>query len=309
MRLLSQKERIRGFYPTEVRLPLWTRPMLLKQALASVRISEVNVRQISMEFRPEARLIHSLATPELPVALNPLDIEAELRSMKPLVTGEVVEWMQICGVENVVMEQRIREYNRLGSEVIGRSNDPWLPGLTVEDVSYPSRQTGSGIRSAGFAVATTPRGNFNVPAMRKSPGVFSDIISWGSISYLGSAQWGGNLLKWKSLAETPIAQSVGFYMDRAGNQAPNFFVQKPATPRLSVRVRQVFSSDGDQTLGISFRDPTNYGSEVGTKSVAIAGGQNEVTYTVSAFPYVPPLVAMIQPEDKKSTTLDAYEVA
>jgi len=121
-------------------------------------------------------------------------------------------------------------------------------------------------------------------------------------------QWTGSLLKWRSLAETPIRQTVGFYMDLRGNTAPNFFVQIPTRPALSVTVRQRFSSDGGQTLGVNLRDPTDYSRVVGTKSVAIAKGTSEVTYTMSAFPYVPPVVAELQPEDARSTKLELFEV-
>ena len=116
-------------------------------------------------------------------------------------------------------------------------------------------------------------------------------------------------MKWKSLAETPIRQTVGFYRDGLGHSAPNFFVQRPTRPALSVRVRQRFSTDEDQTLTINFRDPTNYTRVVGSRSVDIAAGENEVTYTVSAFPYVPPVVAEIQPEDNRSTKLEEFVVA
>jgi len=117
-----------------------------------------------------------------------------------------------------------------------------------------------------------------------------------------------NLLKWKSLAETPINQAVGFYRDSAGNVAPQFFVQQPTRPALTVTVKQVFSSDTDQTLNINFRDPTNYAKVLGSKKVDIAAGTCEVTYTVTAFPYVPPLIAEIQPQDKTNTNLQQYTV-
>lgn len=305
MRLLSQKERIRGFYPTEVRLPLWCRPLVLKQAVASVKISDVSVRQITEEFRP--RLIASPLLPGLPPALNPRDYEETIRSEAPVDGTEVVEWMQISAADYATMLARMAEYNRLGSEVQGASGDGYIPGVAVSEVAF-TRDLGANVASRGYTTVATPRGNFSVASLGKGNGIFPDLLSWGSLSYVGGVQTGANLLRWRSLAETPISESVGFFMDGRGNEAPNFFVQKPSTPRLSVTVRQVFSSDGDQNLAISFRDPTNYSSEMGTKSVAIAGGQSEATYTVSSFPYVPPLICQIQPQDGRQTTLDSFEV-
>jgi len=49
------------------------------------------------------------------------------------------------------------------------------------------------------------------------PGIFRDLLSWGSMSWLGSLQWVGNLLKWKELASTPIRDAIGFFMDLRGN--------------------------------------------------------------------------------------------
>jgi len=43
--------------------------------------------------------------------------------------------------------------------------------------------------------------------------------------------------------------------------------------------------------------------------IDVGAGQVQVTYTVSAFPYVPPLVAEIQPQDYVQTKLDEYVVS
>jgi hypothetical protein len=221
----------------------------------------------------------------------------------------VVETMSVhnCAAENAVLQARIAEYNRLGSELAGANGDGYIPGVVVEDIKFQS-QSGATVSSQGYAIATTPRGNFNVPSLKKAPGVFKDLISWGSMSYLGAIQFNGTLLKWKSLAETPINQTVGFYMDTRGNVAPNFFVQQPTRPALTVTVTQVFSSDQSQTLKLNFRDPTDYSRIVGSKNVSIASGTSQVSYTVSAFPYVPPIVAEIQPQDSIQTKLESYTV-
>lgn len=295
-------------YPTTFRRPLWVRPMTLRTAINKLRVSDFKVRQISPTFERTKGLARSLYAPEFPLALRPGDLMERLREEAPIDGVEIVEWMQISAVENIILQARIAEYNRLGSELDARSGDPYIPGVVVSDIRF-DKVLGATVRSQGFAVASTPRGRFNVPSLGKLPGVFRDLISFGSMSYLGSMQWSGSLLKWRSLAETPIRETVGFYRDHRGNAAPNFFVQIPTRPALSVLVRQRFSSDGDQTLRVNFRDPTNYSRVVGTKSVAIATGTSEATYTVSAFPYVPPTVCEIQPEDGRSTKLEEFVVA
>jgi len=295
-------------YPTTFRLPVWVRPVTLGTAISRLRVSDFKVRQISPTFERTKGLARSLYAPEFPLALRPGDLMERLRAEAPIDGVEIVEWMQISAVENITLQARIAEYNRLGSELSALSGDPYIPGVVVSDIGF-NQVLGATVSSQGFAVATTPRGSFNVPSLGKLPGVFRDLISWGSMSWVGTMQWIGDLLKWRSLAETPIRETVGFYSDYRGNAAPNFFVQIPSRPALSALVRQRFSSDGNQTLRVNFRDPTNYSRVVGTKSVAVATGTSEVTYTVSAFPYVPPVVAEIQPQNGLSTKLEEFVVA
>lgn len=296
-------------YPTTLRLPLWARGLALGPAIRSFRVSEPRVRVISPTFIKERGLTRALAFPGFRPALDPMDVLMQVKAERPLIPGEIVEWMQISGAENAVLQARAQEYNRLGSEIATKSGDPYLPGVSVQDVYFPSRTRGADVRSLGYAIASTPRGDFRVPALGKSSGVFRDLISWGSAPKLYTGQWVGNLIKWISLAETPIRQTVGFYKDSKGNAAPNFFVQQPTRPALTVTVRQRISSDKEQTIGINFRDPTNYANVMGSKSVAVATGENEVVYSLSAFPYVPPTVAELQPQDGTSTKLEEYTVA
>jgi hypothetical protein len=295
------------FYPTTVRFPSWVGFRTIKLALSRLSISEPKVKLISEKFELERGLSLSPYKPKLKPTLNPLEILDSIKVEAPVDGTEVVEWMQISSSENVVLQARIAEYNRLGSQLAGANGDGYIPGVVVEDIKFQS-QPGTTVSSQGYAIATTPRGNFNIPSLKKAPGVFKDLISWGSMSYLGAVQFNGTLLKWKSLAETPINQTVGFYMDTKGNVAPNFFVQQPTRPALTVTVTQVFSSDQSQTLKLNFRDPTDYSRIVGSKNVSIASGTNQVSYTVSAFPYVVPLVCEIQPQDSIQTKLESYTV-
>jgi hypothetical protein len=151
-------------------------------------------------------------------------------------------------------------------------------------------------------------GRFNVRAPGKGYGVFRDLISGGTIGWVGGCQWCGNLLKWKELAKTPIRQSTGFFMDHRGNVLANFFEQLPPRPALSVTVRQRFSSSDRQTIRMTFRDPTDYSRVLGERSVDVAQGQSEVSWTMSAFPYVPPVVSQVEPSDGVETSLDEYVV-
>lgn len=308
------REPVVRLYPTTVRLPAWLSRLLVKKppslsmALSSLRIGDFSVRIVGEGFTLRG-LVKSPLRPDLRVALNPAEVVEEVRVIAPLDGSEVVEWMQISAAENIVMQARIAEYNALGSQLVGSSNDPFVPGLVVEDIKMES-VTGATVASRGYASVSTPRGSFNVPRLGKSTGVFRDLLAWGSISWVGTIQYTGNLLKWKSLAETPIRQTVGFYMDTAGNTAPHFFVQMPPRPALTVRARLVVESEEEQELTITFRDPSDYTRVLSTRKVDLRGqASNQVEFTLSAFPYVPPLVAEIQPENNVQTKLNEYTVS
>jgi hypothetical protein len=297
-----------AFYPTVARLPLWAKlPLsLIALAIANVRIEVKGVKRLREEFSLRG-LMRSPLRPELEVALDPAKLIDDIGALAPVDGTEVVEWMHVAAAENVVMQARIAEYNSLGSQLVGMSGDAYVPGVVVEDIWFePVR--GEDVRRRGYASVYTPRGSFSVPGMRKSTGVFSDLLVWGSISRIERIQWVGNLLKWRELAQTPVTQSVGFYMDSVGNVAPLFFLQVPPRRKLRVVVLQAYRSSADQTVTIRFRDPNDYTKVVSAIDIDVPAGQSEVTFTITSFPYVPPLVVEIQPEDRVETILDSYIV-
>jgi hypothetical protein len=294
------------FYPTAVRLPLWAGRLSLRAAVERLRVGELAVRRLSSEFSLRGLSVSPLF-PKLKVALDPNEVLPEIERYAAVDGVEVVRWMQVAAAENAVMQARINEYNLLGSQMVGQSGDAAVPGVQVEDIKYSS-ELGATVSARGYGVAVTPTGNFNVPSLGKAAGIFKDLLSWGSISAVYSVQWVGNLLKWKSLASTPINQTVGFYMDTRGNVAPQFFLQSPPAPRLTATVRVVLECNSKQTVTINLRDPSNYTRTVATRSADVPAGQSEITFTLSSFPYVPPLVSEVQPQDGVQTKLNSYTV-
>jgi len=297
-----------AFYPTRVRLPLWARrnALTLRGALERLRISDLSVSRISSEFKPRM-LMRPFLDPRLPESLDARTyLDVTVREV-PTDGVEVVEWMQIAHADRLTLSARALEYNRAGSQLVYDNGDSYIPGVTVEDLRF-RKESGSTVRTRGYGIADTPLGSFNLPTLKKSTGVFKDLISAATMSYCGSVQWTGNLLKWKELATTPIKQTVGFFSDARGNVAPNFFEQLPTRPKLTVTVRQTFSSNDAQTITMKFRDPTDYSRVLGTKTVDIPAGTSQVTWTMSAFPYVPPTVAEVQPQDETQTSLEEYVV-
>ena len=301
---------------TRLEFPAWCRGLALRQSIRSFRIRDFEVSEISSKFD-----LRGLAEPDeeegilerirnrLGRWLDPKEVHSVLAEIHPIDGKEIVEWMHISVAEAMTMRARIQEYNRAGiaSYATGNATDPRYPGLVVDDIRMQS-DSGYTVRSRGYGITITPRGNYNVPFLGKATGIFRDHLSWGSCSSAGGIQWTASLLKWRRLAETPIRERIGFYMDFRGNTAPNFFAQIPTLPKPRATLVMRFSSDRDQNITLRFRDPTNYTRVIGEKIVRVPSGSAEVTTTVSGFPYVPPTTSEIQPADGAQTTLDLYVV-
>jgi len=305
---------------SRLEFPTWCRGLALRQALRSFKIRDFEVSEISSKFdytglaEPDEeegilQKIREKLRERLGRWLHPKDVYDTLAEIHPVDGKEIVDWMLISVAEAMTMRARVAEYNRAGimSYSSGNATDPRYPGLTVEDIRFKS-EPGRTIRSRGYGIVVTPRGNYNVPSLGKATGVFRDLLSWGSCSYAGSIQWTASLLKWKRLLQTPIRDGIGFYMDFRGNTAPNFFAQMPTFPKPRATLVMRFSSDKDQNVRVRFRDPTNYANVLGEKVVVVSSGTNEVTTTVTGFPYVPPTVSEVQPEDGAQTIIDLYAV-
>ncbi len=290
---------------TAVKLPAWAVPFL-RIALSNVKVELKSVKRISEEFSFRG-LMSSPISPRLGPRLNPAELLGDISAEAPVDGVEVVPWMHYAAVENAVLQARIAEYNALGSQVVGSSGDPYLPGLVVENI-YAERARGNDVSARGYALIYTPRGAFRVPALSKNTGVFRDLLSWASISHIGAVQWVCSLLKWKELASTPIKKTVGFYMDSAGNTAPQFFIQTTKFPKPFVIVRQVYESSQDQEIKITYRDPEDYTRTITSQRIKIPSGTCEVLLTVFSIPHVPPMIAEIQPQNGVQTKLNEYVV-
>ncbi|GAH75660.1 unnamed protein product, partial [marine sediment metagenome] len=123
----GEREVISRFYPTTVRLPVWCRGLSLGSALKNISIGDITVRRISTVFDKEKGLSRSLLFPQFPPGLNPLDLGERIREEAPIDGAEIVEWMQLAAAENAVLDARCMEYNRLGSQLVSKSGDAYIP--------------------------------------------------------------------------------------------------------------------------------------------------------------------------------------
>ena len=299
----------RRFYPTQIRLPTWALGLSIRPMIRGFSVQNLTVRSISPEFnldrvpaKTERNLMRSKVFPHLPPALDSRAYLKTIAAQAPTDGREIVDWMQMCAADNAILDARCEEYNRLGSQLVSASNDPWIPGASIEDINYVS-ETGSTISSRGYGTARTPRGNFGVSAGGKGNGIFRDLLTWGSAPWVGISQWVGNLLKWKSLASSPITSAVGF-ANTQGLSAPQYVVLQSSRPALRVSVEQGFTSDKAQRLALTWRDPADFTRTLAYDWADIPAGTSVLSYNVMSFPYVPPVVYHMQPPDEVQTRMD-----
>ena len=298
-------------YPTTIKLPLWTKPLLpFRRALTTLKLDIHEIKLLDQEISNITEGLVSIRSGVFNknvVYLNAAKLYSQLKQQVNEDGVEIVDWMFRSHAENLVMRARIYEYNRLGSRIEGESGEAYIPGVYVVDMGFRS-ELGSTVRRRGYAILQTPRGNVNISVSGGRPFVARDYLAWGSVTYVGFSQYTGNALRWLSLAETPVTQSVGFYRDTLGNVAPNFFVQTPPRPALRATVNIVIQSDRDQTIRFVFRDPADYSRELKKTDVRVQQGTTNIQLSLSAIPFVPPVISQIQPQNETNTVLRQYIV-
>jgi len=289
----------RRFYPTRVVLPLWAQRGV---ALTRFRVSDIRVKSIDPVFVKDRGLLGSKTFPRLPITLDSKEHFSTVSKEVPMDGVEIVWWMYFAAADNAMLDARCEEYNRLGSQLVGLSSDPYIPGVTVEDCNYQA-DLGRTVSERGYGVVVTPRGNFNVSAGGRGDGIFRDLLTWGAIPWVAFTQWIGTLLKWKELARTPINDAIGF-PNSQGLSGPQYIILQSSRPALRVSVTMGMSCSEAERLNLTWRDPSDFTRGLAQDWIDLPAGSSEISYTVISFPYVPPSVYHMQPEDLKLTRLD-----
>jgi len=220
---------------------------------------------------------------------------------------ERVEWMRYSLADFMVLQARLREYANRGSQMVGGSSDGFYPGVVAEDI-YIRGTPGYEVNARGY-VPVLGSVRFNLPALGKADGISRNILSWAGMSYLSTWQHSDTLLKWRSLASTPIERSIGFFMDSAGHTAPLYVVMNPPLPSPVVTNTIVISSNANTKLTMRFRDPSNYTSILASRELNIGVGQTRIVFRLVSFPYVTPLVVQLAVDDNVQASLNKYTVS
>jgi len=290
----------RTYFPTVAKLPRWMAEPRYRAAVAI--LGRPSVKAVGPYS--EEGLEQPLEGPA-PSTMDWDTIVAWSREIAPIDDPSIVSWMHTAHAANTVISARMEEYKRLGSSLVGGSDDPFIPGLKVEDIRFRS-ETGRTVAGRGYAVLETPRGNVSVPVPGKATGVFRDLLCWAAVLEAFLVQWTGVILKWRELATNP-GDRIAFPNLR-GLVAPQFFVHSSSVPAPVNIARFSITTDKPQTVVLRARNINDYTDVMFEEKIQLSGGRNEVELPIFGFPVVPAMVIEIQPEDMTKTILDRYEV-
>ena len=293
----------KGFFPTVMKLPTWaTPPVLGQKALAIMGSKSISV----VEPYSEEGLLGAPEFEGAPVTLDYGAIESYMKEIAPIGEAEIVEWMHSAAACNCVLSARMEEYKRAGSAIVAASDDPYIPGLKVEDLKVRSELART-VADRGYGIVETPAGNFNCPVPGKATGVFPDLLCWSSVVEAFLVQWTSALVKFRELATNPESK-IGFVNTR-GLTAPLFFGHSTSLPVPINLVEMSVSSDKAQTLSMNARSTDDYTDVMFSDRFALSKGENAISHQVLGFPFVVPMVIELQPENETSTVLNYYRVS
>lgn len=242
----------------------------------------------------------------VPVTLSYERIKGHVAEIAPIEDPAVAEWMIGSGANDLICEMVEEEYKRLGSSLVTRADDPYIPGCKLEDMNFRS-ETGRVVTERGYSVVETPRGDLSVPVPGKAVGIFEDILCWGAVTDAWLIQWSGVLVKWKSLATNPSSRIR--FPNFNGLVSPQFIVHEPEGPSPLNFVNMKITSSRAQNLGVTYRETGDYTQTILNTNVSLGEGENNVAYNLIVFPFVPTMVVQLQPEDQTETILDSYSTS
>lgn len=244
------------------------------------------------------------------VVVDSRDAMDIVKSEAPVDNEEIVEWMQKCACNKIVLDSLREEYSTCSSRGAGRilfdSGDGYIPGVKLDDIEVESIR-GREVRRRGYCVVKTPRGSFRVRRGQATLYANRDILVWAYLDPdIGSLQFYVTLVKWASLAKAPIDKRVRF-ASVDGKVIPNFFAVSTSFPTPVCLVTIGITSDKSQKLLVRVRGPKGKYHQVRTKmNVDISKGENEFSFYL--FGLITEFTLEIQPADNTKTVLNYIDV-
>lgn len=277
---------------------------MLRPLGLSFQLQNVSLKRSEFDLRKG--LMKPSLLPWAPVAIDSSQALPAVMEAAPL-AADVVRWMHVAAADIVAFDAMCEEYNRLGSQLLSGSGDPYIPGVRVGDIRGESVEGGT-VRARGYGTVITPAGSFNVPVMGKATFARGDILAWGAIPDPGiGVQWVLTLLQWRELAEAPITERVRF-AGSSGFVAPNFFsIPTTFAPVRTLRIG--LTSDKPQTMVIRGRGIKGAFENVIFDDVFnVDAGESEIIYNVMGVPFVGAFTIELAPADGTQTVLDYIDI-
>jgi len=286
-------------FPTVAKLPDWATNAAYRNAVAMPGKPEIKV----VGPFSESGLGKAIEFPDAPETMDWDSIISWVKDIAPIEEEQITEWMQTAAAANVICSRFMDEYKRAGSLVIARTNDPYMPGLKVEDIKFVP-ELGRTVASRGYSVVSTPAGNFNVPVPGKATGIFKNILAWGAVLESFIKQWTAVLMKFRELVTNP--QSRISFLNVKGLTAPLFLTHASSLPAPVNLAEFSISTDRPQTVVLRARNVDDYRDVLFEDKITLQKGQNVIQYSIFGFPVVPAMVVELQPENQTKTILDYW---
>jgi len=246
---------------------------------------------------------------------DPQSVLAQVRQSAPSNGYDVVGWMHDAAVLNAYAQVAEETYNSIGAilpggssgsgspQLLSASGDGFIPGVSISNNVYFVSQNGLQVQRQGYALVSTPHGQYQVPVGGNALIAIKDLLAWAAVPYTYWIQFLALLFQWLRLARVPFNQRVTF--PRAGNMTgPQFFDVNPSLPLPGVLLIIGLESPSDQDVIIAGRGPSgSYESQQFSKTVHLQQGQQDVYLFVYGFPAVSEFTLEIWPQDS-STVID-----
>ena len=319
---------------TRIEMPFWCTSEILnyiiRHPLLEIKIRKV--RTLDKDFESVVEGMFALDWIEDIIQhVDSRKILENVRKNIPL-SNEVHEWMRISYAHNIainimkwnyanifstkkkgIMEA---EFVSIGGIIEGKSDDPYIPGVQVHDISYVP-ETGKTIADNGYGKLETPYGIEHVPILDKKTIVKPKMLAWSAIPWVGNKQWCGAIIKWLKLVRNPFDLKKGGLPNvlltnkkgEAGLSSPVFLAHIP--PRFGLRndVELDIASDRDQRLEIYYRDPRDFTRPICKSTFSLQGNAiNKIRYTIRSIFGVPPMLMHLETPDNGLIAIKKFTV-
>jgi len=324
----------RKLVTTRIEMPMWCTSDILnfmfRHPVLEVKLRKI--RTIDKDFDSIVESMYAVDwTEDVIQHIDSRKILKDVRKTIPL-CDVIHEWMRISYAHNVAISVMKQNYANVlatgkkgtmeanfvtvGGIVDGKSDDPYIPGLQVQDISYVS-ETGETVANNGFAKLNTPYGIDHVPILDKKTIIKPKMLAWTAIPWVGTKQWIGAIVKWLKLVRNPFDLSKGGIPNvlltnkdaTEGLSSPVFLAHIP--PRFGLRndIELDIASNKDQRIEIYYRDPRDFTRALCKLTVPLQGNAvNKIRYSIRSLFGVPPMLMHIETPDNGLIAVKKFNV-